>query len=65
MVSETDIHKRVRILSDVGSHRAGEECTIIEIIDGRMMLEFDDHDWGVVVPPHGLDLVEASADSAA
>lgn len=65
MVTDADIYKRVRILHDVAGHAAGEECTIIEIVDGRMMLEFDDNDWGEVVPAASLELVDAEGASAA
>lgn len=65
MVSEHDIYKRVRLLRDVDGHGAGEECTIIEVVDGMMMLEFDDHDWGSVVAPDGLEIVTAPGASVA
>ncbi|MBU6364408.1 MAG: hypothetical protein KGQ95_09345 [Acidobacteria bacterium] len=65
MVTEADIYKRARILRDIAGHAAGEECTIVEVIDGRMMLEFDDHDWGQVVPADALELVDAEGASAA
>jgi hypothetical protein len=65
MVTEADIHERVRLLRDVDGHSAGEECTIIDVLDGKMMLEFDNHDWGAVVPPDALERMAAPGASAA
>jgi hypothetical protein len=65
VVSASDIYRRVRLRRDLDGHAAGEECTIIDIVDGRLMVEFDDHEWGTTASPDDLELVGADGSAAA